>query len=61
MTGWVDPPHKWNKMKKAIVKAARTLNMATLRMKSLVSDVGQKSRVENQNGMHLQYMMSHIK
>ena len=42
MTGWVHPPHKMNKMKKVMVKAARTLNMATLRMKSLVSDVGLK-------------------
>ena len=29
-------------MKKAMVKAARTLNLATLRMQGLVSDVGIK-------------------
>ena len=44
MAGWVQPPKKWNQMKRAMVKAARTLNMTTLRMKSLVSDVGLKIR-----------------
>ena len=44
MTGWVEPPKKWNQMKREMMKAARTLNMTTLRMKSLVSDVGLKIR-----------------
>ena len=35
---------KWNKMKRVMVKAARTFNMTTLRMKRLVSDVGLKIR-----------------
>ena len=42
MTGWVHPPPKWNKMKRAMVKAARMFNMTTLRMKTLVSGVGLK-------------------
>ena len=44
MTGWVQLPKKWNQMKRAMVKAARTLNMTTLRMESLVSDIGLKIR-----------------
>ena len=37
LTGWVHPPTKWNKMKRAMVKAARMFNMTTLRMKTFVS------------------------
>ena len=48
LTGWVQLPKKRNQMKRTMVKAARTFNMTTLRMKSLVSDVGLKIRGREQ-------------
>ena len=42
-TKWVQPPRQWNLCKKAVVAAARSLQIKTVRTKSLVSFAGIKN------------------
>ena len=57
-TGWVEVPKKWNLCKKAVVAAARSLKIETVRTRSIVSFAGMKT--EDCDGIWIDPMLMDV-